>query len=105
MQLKTIFNRVTEYKPFVVEHVELVEHESQSTIEITMRARENGLPSCSVCGERSQWLRHATDASSFRLRSAVDDSGRVGVYDASRELPDRVASRLSGFHGRKAKVR
>jgi len=52
MQLKTIFNRVTEYKPFVVEHVELVENESQATIEITMRARENGLPSCSVCGER-----------------------------------------------------
>ncbi len=52
MQLKTIFNRVTEYKPFVVEHVALVEHESQSTIEITMRARENGLPSCSVCGKR-----------------------------------------------------
>ncbi len=52
MQLKTIFNRVTEYKPFVVEHVELIEHESQATIEISMRARENGLPTCSVCGER-----------------------------------------------------
>ena len=52
MQLKTIFNCVTEYKPFVVEHVQLVEHESQSTIEISMRARENGLPTCSVCGER-----------------------------------------------------
>ncbi|MCH7727609.1 MAG: transposase family protein [Planctomycetes bacterium] len=52
MQLKTIFNRVTEYKPFVVEHVELVEHESQPTIEITMRPRENGLPTCSGCGKR-----------------------------------------------------
>ena len=52
MQLKTIFNSVTKYKPFVVENVELVEHGSQSTIEITMRARENGLPTCSVCGER-----------------------------------------------------
>jgi hypothetical protein len=52
MQLKTIFNRVTEYKPFVIEHVELIEHDSQSTIEITMRARENGLPVCSVCGKR-----------------------------------------------------
>ena len=52
MQLKTIFNCVTEYKPFVVEHAQLVEHESQSTIEISMRARENGLPTCSVCGER-----------------------------------------------------
>ena len=52
MQLKTIFNRVTNYKPFVVEHVELIEHESQPTLEITMRARENGLPTCSGCGQR-----------------------------------------------------
>jgi transposase len=53
MQLKTIFNRVTEYKPFVVQHVEMVEHDSQPTIEITMRARENGEPICSGCGKRS----------------------------------------------------
>ena len=52
MHLKTIFNCVTEYKPFVVEHVELVEHGSQPTLEITMRTRENGLPTCSACGER-----------------------------------------------------
>jgi len=52
MQLKTIFNRVTNYKPFVVEKVELVQFGSQPTIEITMRARENGLPTCSACGER-----------------------------------------------------
>ena len=52
MQLKTIFNLVTEYKPFVVERVELVEHESQPTIEMSMRARENGLPTCSICGVR-----------------------------------------------------
>jgi transposase len=52
MQLKTIFNRVTDYKPFVVEHIELVEYDSQPRIEITMRARGNGLPTCSVCGGR-----------------------------------------------------
>ena len=52
MQPKTILNRVTNYKPFVVEHVELIEHESQPTLEITMRARENGLPTCSGCGQR-----------------------------------------------------
>lgn len=52
MQLKTIFNRVTEYKPFVVEQVELIEYEAQPTIEISMRARENGMPTCSVCGKR-----------------------------------------------------
>ena len=50
--LKTIFNRVTECKPFVVEHVEMVEHESQSLIEITMRTPGNGEPMCSGCGER-----------------------------------------------------
>jgi transposase len=53
MQLKTIFNHVTEYKPFVVEHIAWVEQASQPTIEITMRARENGLPRCSGCGQRS----------------------------------------------------
>jgi len=52
MQLKTIFNYVTEYKPFVVECAKLIENESQPRIEITMRARENGLPMCSVCGKR-----------------------------------------------------
>jgi len=53
MHLKTIFNRVTDYKPFVVEHIELTEDAlHQATIEITMRARENGLPTCSGCGCR-----------------------------------------------------
>ena len=52
MHLKTIFNRVTEYKPFVVEHVVLVEHDTGPTIEISMRARENGQPTCSKCGDR-----------------------------------------------------
>jgi len=53
MQLKTIINSVTNYKPFVVEHIEMLEIESKQTIEVTMRARENGLPTCSGCGERS----------------------------------------------------
>ena len=53
MQLKTIFNRVTNYKPFVVDHVELQEDSlGQPRIEVTMRARENGLPTCSGCGRR-----------------------------------------------------
>jgi len=51
MQLKTIFNRVTNYKPFVVERVDLAE-DRPATIEITMRPRENGLPTCSGCGKR-----------------------------------------------------
>ena len=53
MQLKTIFNRVTNYKPFVVDRVELVDDVStHPTIEITMRARDNGDPTCSGCGQR-----------------------------------------------------
>jgi transposase len=52
MQLKTIFNHVTNYKPFVVENVEMIDPESMPTLEITMRARENGKPVCSGCGKR-----------------------------------------------------
>ena len=53
MQIKTIFNRVTNYKPFVLDQVELVEDGlPRPTIEFTMRARENGLPTCSGCGIR-----------------------------------------------------
>ena len=44
MHLKAIFNHVTDYKPFEVEYVELIDYESGPTLEITMRARENGLP-------------------------------------------------------------
>jgi transposase len=52
MQLKTIFNHVTEYKPFVVDRVEFVKEDSEPTIEITMRARGNGMATCSGCGVR-----------------------------------------------------
>ena len=48
MQLKTIFNRVTNYKPFVVDQVKMTDN----SIELTMRARGNGLPTCSGCGRR-----------------------------------------------------
>jgi transposase len=51
MQLKTIFNHVVDYKPFVVAQVEMVDEKSP-TIEITMRARSNGQAVCSGCGER-----------------------------------------------------
>ena len=52
MHFKTIFNRVTNFKPFVVEHTELVEKDLGTIIEVTMRARENGQPTCSGCGQR-----------------------------------------------------
>jgi len=60
MQLKTIFNRVTNYKPFVVDHVEISD-DGPPTLTITMRARGNGLPTCSGCGKRcSGYDRHST---------------------------------------------
>ncbi len=52
MHIKTLFNRVTEYKPFVVDRVDLVEHKSGPVMEVTMRARGNGQPECSGCGHR-----------------------------------------------------
>ncbi len=52
MHFKTIFNRVTNFKPFVVEHTEWVEKELGMILEVTMRARENGQPACSGCGQR-----------------------------------------------------
>tara|TARA_R110002095_G_C4228760_1_gene237797 strand:- start:7 stop:1260 length:1254 start_codon:yes stop_codon:yes gene_type:complete len=51
MQLKTIFNHVVDYKPFVVHKVELID-EMPNRIEITMRARGNGRAMCSGCGQR-----------------------------------------------------
>jgi transposase len=52
MQLKTIFNRITNDKPFVVGHAELIAKDSAMHIELTMRARGNGRPTCSGCGDR-----------------------------------------------------
>ncbi|TWU44127.1 Transposase [Novipirellula aureliae] len=52
MQLKTTFNRVTNYKPFVVDRVQFSENDIELWIEVTMRPRENGLARCSGCGMR-----------------------------------------------------
>lgn len=51
MQLKTILNRVTNYKSFVVEKVKFTENSEQLALEVTMRARSNGRPICSGCGK------------------------------------------------------
>ena len=52
MQLKTIFNRVTDYKPFVVEQVELIDMDRSRRSRSSCVLGGNGLPTCSVCGER-----------------------------------------------------
>ena len=99
MQLKTIFNHVTQYKPFVVEHMALVEQESQSTIEITMRARENGLPTCSGCGQRCSGYDRQGTARRFDF-VPLWMIPVVLIYTMRR-----VASESSGFRGLKARAR
>ena len=51
MQLKTILNRVTNYKSFVVEKVSWAEDSEQLALVVTMRPRANGRPICSGCGK------------------------------------------------------
>lgn len=52
MQLKPILNHVTHYKPFVIDSAEFSGDE-EPIIEVTMRARSNGQPRCSVCNQPS----------------------------------------------------
>jgi transposase len=50
MQLKTILNRVTKYKSFVVGKVKFVEDSEELALEVEMLPRANGRPICSGCG-------------------------------------------------------
>jgi len=52
MQLKTIVNRVTNYKSFVVGKVKWSDNADQLELEIEMRPRANGHPICSGCGRK-----------------------------------------------------
>jgi transposase len=52
MQLQTILNRVTNYEPFVYDRVSLVEEGGQPTLQVEMKHRKNGRPTCSGCGKR-----------------------------------------------------
>lgn len=51
MQLKTILNRVTDYKSFVVGQVRWVEEGERLGLEVELRPRANGRPVCSGCGQ------------------------------------------------------
>lgn len=53
MQLKTILNRVTNYKSFVVGKVKWAEDSEALCLEVEMRPRANGHPICSCCGEKA----------------------------------------------------
>ena len=52
MQLKTILNRVTDYKSFVFGKAALVEEAATPTLEVEVRPRANGRAVCSGCGAR-----------------------------------------------------
>jgi transposase len=51
MQLKTILNRVEKYKSFVFGKIKLIEDEGGPRLEVEVKARANGRPICSGCGE------------------------------------------------------
>jgi len=52
MQIKTILNRIQNFKSFVYEKVRLVENSAIPTLEISLRARSNSKPICSCCGRQ-----------------------------------------------------
>lgn len=53
MHIKTILNRVQNFKSFVYGSVRWVEDASEPTIEAELRSRANGRAICSGCGRRS----------------------------------------------------
>lgn len=50
MHLKTILNRVTNYKSFVFGKVEFHERQGEPALEVEVKPRANGRPVCSGCG-------------------------------------------------------
>jgi transposase len=52
MQLQTILNRVTNYKPFVFGRSSWGGDDDQVTVRVEMKSRKNGKPICSGCGQR-----------------------------------------------------
>ena len=91
MHLKTILNRVTDYKSFVFGKTAWREDAPAPTIEVEVKPRANGRPVCSGCGEAAARLRHHADAPAVRLHAVVGNCGRVRLLDASGRLPGRAA--------------
>ena len=51
MQLKTILNNVQNFKCFVYESVQLIDHPSGMRLEAQLRSRSNSKPRCSICSK------------------------------------------------------
>jgi hypothetical protein len=52
MQLQTILNRVARHPSFVYEAPRWDDNAARPTLEVPIRARSNGRPRCSGCGQR-----------------------------------------------------
>jgi len=67
MQLKTILNRITDYKSFVFGQVTWLDDGSQLGIEVEVRARRNGRPICSGCGRPAPTYDHSPQPRRFEF--------------------------------------
>ncbi len=67
MQLKTIVNRVTNYKSFVVGKVKWADDSEEPILEIELRPRANGRPICSICGKAAPGYDRSQDPRRFEF--------------------------------------
>jgi transposase len=67
MQLKTILNRVTKYKSFVVGQIRLNEAGGNLTVEVDIHPRVNGRPLCSSCGKPGPGYDQAAELRRFEF--------------------------------------
>ena len=66
MQLKTILNRVTDYKSFVFGQITWVD-EKQTMLEVEVQPRKNGRPICSGCGQQRPGYDRAAEPRRFEF--------------------------------------
>ena len=67
MQLKTIINRITNYKSFVVGKVKLVGAGETLALEVELQPRANGRPLCSGCGKAGPGYDRAREPRRFEF--------------------------------------
>ena len=67
MQLKTILNRVTNYKSFVFGKVTWGEETDRLTLEVEVLPRANGRPICSGCGQVRPGYDRSTEPRRFEF--------------------------------------
>ena len=90
MQVQTILNRVTNYKPFVFEKVELDEAQGRMSLRVRVRARANGQPVCDGCGRRFATPEPGLFSFNSPLGACAtcQGFGRTAEVDWNRVVPD-----------------